>query len=280
MTKGVLGIILCPMLEDELLYSISKDGDIEHLILLDNEYCGSIRKKMDSRGIKYELVPEKQFDDGKVDFDMEAYNVVIKCNNLALHAEPSELKDHLTLQMIAMQSKADVTGMYYGMCGIIGWDVSKWAKEKAFKPVLVFRGDDGEVCDDCVAVAIGGASNYRRFIKRYTGIFFLTPAIANNWQDFIMAGDLAKGIGSVPKETLEMLGIHGEDDFMRWMFEVGHYEFMLKMNTGLEPELDFDSKAVEIGKKLNLKPIEIEDGWLTIATAESMYKSCKDAMPQ
>ena len=280
MTKGVLGLILCPMLEDELLYSISKDSDIGRIVLLDNEYCGSIRKKMDSRGIGYELVPEKQFDDGKVDFDMDIYNIVIKTNNLALHAEPADLKDHLTLQMISMQTVADVTGMYYGMCGNHGWDVTAWAKERSFKPIFVFRGDDGEVCDDCVAVAIGGASNYRRFIKRYTGIFFLTPAIANNWKDFIMAGDLGKGLGSVPEETLEALGIHGQEDFMRWMFEVGHYEFLLKMNTGLDPELDFDSKAEEIGKALNLKPIEIEDGWITISTAEALYKNCKDAMPQ
>ena len=280
MTKGVLGLILCPMLEDELLYSLSRDKDIGRIVLLDNEHCGSIRRKMESRGIRFDVVPEKTFDDGKLELDPNIYNIVIKTNSLGLHAEPEELKDHLTLQMISMQTNADVTGLYYGMCCKHGCDVSKWAKERAFKPIFVFRGDDGEVCDDCVAVAIGGASNYRRFIKRYTGIFFLTPAIANNWKDFIMAGDLVKGLGSVPDETLEMLGIHGQEDFMRWMFEVGHYEFLLKMNTGLDPELDFDSKAEEIGKKLNLKPIEIEDGWITISTAEALYRDCKQAMPE
>ena len=280
MAKGVLGLIMCPMLEDELLYALSRDSDVGRVVLLENEYCGSIRRKMESRGIRFETVPEWEFDNGMVEFDRDIFNVVIKANDLALHAEPADLRAHLTQQVIDMQPNADVIGMYYGICGNHGWDISSWAKEQGYKPVFVFRGDDGEVCDDCVAVAIGGASNYRRFIKRYTGIFFLTPAIAANWKDFIMAGDTAKGLANVPDETLEELGIHGQEDFMRWLFEVGHYEFVLKMNTGLNPELDFDAKAEEIGKALNLKPIQIEDGWLTLNTAESLYANCKGAMPQ
>ena len=280
MAKGVLGLIMCPMLEDELLYALSRDSDVGRVMLLENEYCGSIRRKMESRGIRFETVPEWEFDNGMVEFDRDIFNVVIKANNLALHGEPADLRAHLTQQVVDMQPNADVIGMYYGICGNHGWDISAWAKEQGYKPVFVFRGDDGEVCDDCVAVAIGGASNYRRFIKRYTGIFFLTPAIAANWKDFIMAGDTAKGLANVPDETLEELGIHGQEDFMRWLFEVGHYEFVLKMNTGLNPELDFDAKAEEIGKALNLKPIQIEDGWLTLNTAESLYANCKGAMPQ
>ena len=280
MAKGVLGLIMCPMLEDELVYALSKDSDIGRIVVLENEYCGSIKRKLDGRGVKYDTVPEKDFDGGKVDFDCSIFNIVIKANDLALHAEPPLLKEHLTLQVISMQVHADVIGMYYGICGNHGWDISAWARENSLKPVFVFRGDDGEVCDDCVAVAIGGSSNYRRFIKRYTGIFFLTPAIAGNWQDFIMAGDSAKGLSNIPDETLEALGIHGQEDFMRWLFEVGHYEFLLKMNTGLEPGMDFDGEAERIGKALNLKPIEIEDGWLTLNTAESLYRNCKEAMPQ
>lgn len=275
MIKGILGLIVCPMLEDELLYSISKDQDICRIVLLENEHCGSIRKKMDQRGIKYETVLEKYFDEGRVPFDRSVYNIVIKMNNLGLHAEPADLKEHVTKQVRAIQDYVDVVGLYYGICGNHGWDITEYCRENGLKPAVIFRGDDGEICDDCVAVAIGGASNYRRFIKRYTGIFFLTPAIANNWEDFIMAGDLAKGIGSVPEDTLEALGIHGREDFMRWMFEIGHYEFMLKMNTGLDPNIDFDAKAEMIGKKLNLKPIEIEDGWITINTAEAIYRDCK-----
>ena len=56
--------------------------------------------------------------------------------------------------------------------------------------------------------------------------------------------------------------------------------YIASCRAALNPELDFDTKAEEIGKALNLKPIQIEDGWLTLNTAESLYANCKGAMPQ
>ncbi len=279
MVKGVLGIILCPMLEDELLYSLKKDRDIDRIVLLQNRFSALTHDKMKKRGIEFEYLPEEAFDQGRMEFDRSIYNVVIKCNDLALHAEPPKLKDHITQQVRDIQPLVDAVGLYYGICGNFGWDIVEWARKEGLKPTSVFRGDDGKVCDDCVAVAIGGSTNYNRFIKRYTGIFFLTPAIANNWEVFVMAGDSAKALESIPKETLADLGIHNQMDFMRWMFEVGHYENLLKMDTGLDPDLDMDKRADEIGKMLNLKPIQIEDGWLTLSTAEAIYADCKSHMP-
>lgn len=275
MVKGTLGIIYCPMLEDELLYSLGRDDEIDRIILLANPFCQSLREKMDSRGLEYEYVPEEGFDQGRLPIDHEQFTIILKANDLALHAEPAKLKAHIEKQVTDIQPYVDALGLYYGMCGNFGWDIAQWCRDMGYKPTSVFRGEDGIVCDDCVAVAIGGSSMYKKLVRRYTGMFFMTPAIVGNWRAFISAGELGKELQNIPKETLEELGITSEEDYMRWMFELGHYEHSLIIDTGLGDTEKFLAKCDEVSQALNLKPITIEDGWVTLHPAEAIYAECR-----
>lgn len=279
MAKGVLGIIICPMMNDELLHYICNDPDVARTIILDNDFSSDLKAKMDSRGHHYELIPESDFYNGRVVFDRNVLNIVIRSNNLALHAEPKDLKRYVEEEIEAIQPFVDALGLYYGLCGNYGWDLTEWATRMGYKPVAVFRGTDGKVVDDCVAVVVGGSDRYLQLEKRYTGMFYLTPAIADNWIEFVSAGDLGKQLANIPKETLEELGIFSDLDYMRWMFEIGHYQHILKMDTGLEDSERFNRKAEEIGKVLNLKPIDIESGWITLQSAEGIYTQCKKNLP-
>lgn len=275
MTKGTLGIIICPMNDDHLIYSICNDRDVGRLVLLDNEFSGMIRSKLEKKGVKFELIPEKDFDEGEVEFDPEIFNVVIKTDDLALHAEPQELRAFVEKQVIDIQPLVDAVGLYFGLCGNYGWDATQWAKDNGYKPTAVYRSMDGKVCDDCVAIAIGGTERYKKLEKQYVGMFYLTPAIADNWDDFMGAGDMGKQLKSIPRETLEELGIHNQNDYMRWMFELGHYQYILKIDTGLADTKRFDSMADDIGRLLNLRPIVPKEQWATIECAEALYAECK-----
>ena len=279
MTKGVLGIIICPMMNDQLLHCVCNDPEVSRIVVLENGFSSDLKAKMESRGRSYELVPESDFYAGKVEFDRNVLNVVIRSNDLALHAEPKDLKVYIEKEVEEIQPFVDALGLYYGICGNYGWDITAWAAEKGYKPTAVFRGMDGKIVDDCVAVVIGGSDRYLQLEKTYTGMFYLTPDIAGNWVEFINAGDIGKQLDNIPRETLEELGIHSDTDYMRWMFEIGHYEYILKIDTGLGDSEKLNQKAVEIGKALNLKPIDIEDGWVTLYCAEGIYAQCKKNLP-
>ena len=275
MTKGVLGIIICPMNDDYLIHSICTDKEVGRIVLLANQYSDRIKTKLEAKGAKFDVFPEYYFDMGNVKFDRDILNVVIKANDLALHAEPKDLKEHVEKQITSIQPLVDAVGLYYGLCGNFGWDITEWCKEKGFKNTAVFRALDGRVCDDCVAIAIGGTEKYKKLEREYMGMFYVTPAISDNWEVFVGAGDLGKQLKSISKETLEGLGIHSEQDYMRWLFELGHYENILMIDSGLGNKEVFENQVAEMGRTLNLKPIRCAEGWATLECAESLYNECK-----
>ena len=137
--------------------------------------------------------------------------------------------------------------MYYGMCGNYGMDLSKWAEEHLSIPVTTFRDCNGRVCDDCVGVAVGGLSGYQHLIKDYTGVMLLTPAVATNWEDFLGASDMAKG--------LDVLGPGDKREQMRWLLEMCGYtsEVMIDTGLGIVSEEEFEKSAKDMSDSLGLK---------------------------
>lgn len=276
MTSGTLGIIACPMLENELVHSLKKDDETKNIYVIETEYCGSLKRKLSVSGIPFELLSEKEFFSGGYEISSSLFNIVIKMNNLGLHAEPKDLKAFVEKQIEEFQSYIDVLGVYYGLCGNYGWDVTSWCESKGYKPTVVFRDEGGRVCDDCVGVCVGGGPRYLDLEKTYTGMLYVTPAIASNWRDFLAAGDIMKGIDSMNRiESLRELGIRTPDDYMRWMFEVCGYKNMVQIDNGLCDRDEFDKHIDEMSKNLNLSIIQVESGWATLQPAEDLYTACK-----
>ena len=222
MVKGTLGIIGCPILEDEIIYSIIREKDDKKVYLVDTEPSYTLKKKMESKGIPFTTVSEWDLDNGYAEIDRKnQFNIVIVMNNLALHKEPKDLRSALENQMKQYQGQFDTIALYYGMCGNAGWDVSKWASDSLSVPVFVFRDKNEEVCDDCIGVAVGGHSKYYEFVKKHAGMFFVTPAIAENWGDYAKELNFTKGF--------EVLGI----TTVKEVFEVFGYKKAVKIDTGL-----------------------------------------------
>lgn len=278
MTNGTLGIIACPMLEDEMLWSLRNDKEEKHIFLADNEHKDSTQSKLEFWHMPYKLIPEDDLMNGN--FPKEGYTVAILMNDLALHAEPKDLMKKIEDQVTQMSGAVDAIACYYALCGNYGWDISAYAKENGLKPTAVFRDHTGRVCDDCVGVAVDGGENYLKLEKTYTGMFFVTPAIAHNWKVFVGAGVDAKAVLSVDKEVLESLGITDEDSYCRWLLELGHYQNYVVMDTGLETSREqFDKDMENFEKSTYLKPIVIGDGWLSLKPAEGLYRDAKASLP-
>lgn len=269
MTKGILGVIACPMLEDELIYSLSKDPEDKSVFVLETPYNGSLKRKLELNHVGFETMDEWEFMNSNVGLDRERFNVVIKMKNLALHAEPKVLMEDLQNDLTMIQGRVDAVAMYYGMCGNYGMDLTKWASENLKMPVATFRDCNGRVCDDCVGVAVGGLAGYQHLIKDYTGVMLLTPAIATNWEDFLGASDMAKG--------LDVMGPGDKKQQMKWLLEMCGYtsEVMLDTGLGIVPQEEYDRAAKDMSDTLGLKILHAGDKYTDHGPMERIYAESK-----
>ena len=55
MAKGILGIIICPMLDDNLVYSLDKDPEEKDIVLVDTGNQCPIVRKLERHGIPYRI---------------------------------------------------------------------------------------------------------------------------------------------------------------------------------------------------------------------------------
>ena len=266
MTKGILGAIVCPMLEDELIHSLSTDPEEKSVYVIDTPYNGSLKRKLEYYDVPFTEIDEFDFLNHGADIDRDRFNVVIKSKNLGLHAEPKVLMDDLQNELVMIQGRVDAVAMYYGMCGNYGWDLTEWGKEHVSFPIEVFRDCNGRVCDDCVGVSVGGLDGYLRLIKEFTGVLLVTPAVATNWEDFLGASDMAKGMDIFPGDKNEK---------MRTLLHMCGYENAVQIDNHLEPRDEFDRATKEMCDALELKVLQADPSYIDTGPMERLYSTSK-----
>jgi hypothetical protein len=268
MVSGTMGIIGCPMLEDEIVYSLCRDKDKKNIFVVDTPNSITFKRKLEQRGIPFSTVDEWEFNNGFCSLGREdEFNVVVILNKLGLHSEPKLLKSTLEDQLIFHQNHFDSIALYYGMCGNAGWDATKWASDKFRTPVFTFHDKNGDVCDDCIGVAVGGHSRYCDFVRKYTGMLLVTPAVAGTWKDYSKELDFLKGF--------EVLDIHS----VREVFAFYGYKNAVRIETGLEPSREeFDAGCKGLAEETGLVFIDAEPGSADIFPAEKIYRDTKDAV--
>lgn len=282
MTKGVLGIIGCPMLDDNLVYSISKDPEEKRITIVDNEYDATIRRKLDAKGIPYELI---NWDDVVVGRFVPSggFDILILMINLGLHSKPELLKSTVEEYTKWMHPRVDAIGFYLGTCGNYNWNIPKWCAENGYGRGAMFCDKEGNLCDDCVGVAISGGPRYLQMQKTYPGHFYLFPAMATNFDDFMNAdqADTAATEESLTDEVREVLGIEpGRDGYLRWLLQLGGYEYILKIDTGLGSKEQFDADVLKVAERTHLKIKNAEAGWGDLGPTDALYDRCKSMLSQ
>lgn len=266
MTSRILTVIGCPILEDELIYSIMNDEEEKDIRIVKTEPSKSLVRKLDRNKIPYDVIDEDEIlEKGITDSDYE-FSIIIKMLDMALHRKPKELRERIEEETIRFSKLSGAIALYYGMCGNYGWDVTKWAEEKGLCPVIVFRDRKGNVCDDCVAVAVGGTDKYRKLLKAHTGHMYFTPGVAVNWNDFMEAGVPSEGGWKNNKESL------------KWFFEQVNYDSVLQIDTGLGDYEEMRESVKEFADTYDFKIIEADDRWPDLYPAEKLYKDAKKAL--
>ncbi|AIZ56916.1 hypothetical protein Mpt1_c10480 [Candidatus Methanoplasma termitum] len=268
MLNGTMGIIGCPILEDEIIYSLSSDEDEKKIYIVDTPPSNTLKKKLHLKGIDFSTVDEWEFNNGFLNINREnGFNIVVYMNKLGLHKDPKFLRETLEGQLIQHQSKFDVIALYYGMCGNAGWDISNWASDNLDIPVFVFRDDNDEVCDDCIGVAVGGHFKYCNFVKKHTGMFFVTPAIAGNWGEYSEELNFTKGF--------EIMDIHT----VKEVFEIFGYTKAVRIDTGIGIKgEELDKGCERFSEITGLEFITAAPGSADLFPTERIYKDAKGSL--
>jgi hypothetical protein len=208
----VLSIIACEMLEDELVYVLSKDQNTARLILVENRECFRFVRKLKFENCQARLFPLDRIPFiltqmqspvsiqipnfilkfpflGKIHENMKEKNretitVVVNILRLGLHVDCDLLKSEIYRNMKEMADFSDGILLFYGNCGRSLRSLE--ADFKDFDCSLYFLKDEkGDIVDDCISVALGGNDTYAEVMQsgNGTGMFYLTPMWASSWKE-------------------------------------------------------------------------------------------------
>ena len=283
MTNGVLGLIACPMVDDNLVYSMKKDPEEKNILIVDNKNNTSIKAKLEKAGIGYSTVVWNDVLSNNVKLDHDKFTFLIYMTDLGLHAEPEVLKSTVESLATEMQPYVDAIGFYLGTCGNYEWSPAKWCEKKGYKPAATFCDKNGCLCHDCVGINIAGGPKYNEMQKKYVGHLYMFPAMASNWDEFNDAdsANSAASEDSLTPEMREVLGIEpGHDGYMRWLLSLGGYEYILKLDTGIGDRENFEKDLQKVAERTRLKIKEAEPGWVDLQPTDDLYAKCKSFLSQ
>jgi hypothetical protein len=278
MNDRVLGILMCPVFNDELLHNLTGDAEIDDIVVLTNQHTKDLCNRLDASGLTYRPIRESDFDPEGFRGTVRGFTVLIRTNSIGLHGDPSALKCMIEKQIEEMQPCIDVLGAYYCQCGNDSWDVSEWCRSMGYRPAFTYRGDDGYVCQDCVGVAFGSNGRYMDIRARYGNVFYFIPAIANRLEDFASSGAMGFTLENISEDLREQFGIRADLDIIRWLVRKGGIEYSLKVDTGLTDSAEYDRMFLKRSEELGLNPIRLDEGLVTLDAVDSLYENCKRAL--
>jgi len=278
MAKGILGIIICPMLGDNLVHSLGADPEEKDVVLADTGSQGPIARKLGEYGIPYSISDWGGILSGDAAFDRSRYTVLVYALDLGLHARPDVLRDRVESLTRDMQHVVDAIGYYIGTCGNEGWDLPAWCSGMGFKPSATFRDLHGNLCPDCVGVNIAGGPRYLELMERYPKHIYVFPAFAVNKEEFNAANNAASeaAMASLDEGTLKELGIEpGPNAYERWLLRSGGYEYYLRIETGLGDREEFEAALEELRKTSGLLERVPDEEWGSLQPTDDLYAECK-----
>ncbi len=205
----VLSIIACGMLEDELVHVLSKDCELQQLIVVENRDSSGFVRKLRLRN----LTPRIVFLDrvpmllkGRSDPDSgapaglfscfpllrrlcrkrkpaEKVSVVVNLLSLGLHSDLEILKAEVYRNVREMASFSDRILVFYGTCGRALGKLEEDLSNLGC-PLFFLKDRNGETIEDCISLALGGNEAYARAMTEFrgTGTIYLTPMWASSWK--------------------------------------------------------------------------------------------------
>ncbi|WP_407282611.1 hypothetical protein V7O61_04495 [Methanolobus sp. WCC1] len=91
----VLSILSCKILQDELVWLLGNDAEIDNVLIVDNGNISEFTEKLDEQRTTYEIVAFEKMPGILEDADEGKLTVVVNIRELALHMVPKKLKSEV-----------------------------------------------------------------------------------------------------------------------------------------------------------------------------------------
>ena len=201
----VLSIIACEILEDELVYILSKDLEIKRLFVVENRNSLRLAKKLKSENLKllmfssdklYPIVSEinrkslgnfmrmfSSFPFFKKIYDVilnkkkkPELTVVVNLLRKDLHSDTDLLHSEVYLNAKEMSKISNGILLFYGKCGFSSEKVQAELQQLDC-PIYFLRDEGRNIVDDCISVALGGNEIYTKTMLSGNGkgAIYATP---------------------------------------------------------------------------------------------------------
>lgn len=287
----VLSIIACEMLEDELVYIISKDESLNKLLVVENRQCFRFVRKLRSKNCHHRLFPLdkvsfflKEINTplsvkipnilvrvpfvGKVLKNMKSKNeeiitVVVNILRLDLHIDCEVLRSEICRNIREMANFSDGILLFYGNCGhslrSLGDDF------KNLGCSLYFLKDGNEdIVDDCISVALGGNDVYAEVMQSGNGIgmLYLTPMWASSW-------------GKMKNKSSDTASF--DKSFLKNPLYKKMYKKVVKISNEISNGEEFDTNITNFSRTFDMGIVEIK-GSMEIARKsylDAKHQVCK-----
>lgn len=253
----VITIIGCKMFEDEIMHLLENDPEIEEVLVVENEDCGGIMKKIAEAGLKYKVLPPEEIP--KKSAGKKSLTLIVYMLELALHAIPENLKKTVYSKVELMAPCSDGILLFYGLCGNVLGDIEEDFKALDCR-VCILKEENGEIVDDCIGAVLGGRKQYLEALKSFRGVgtFFLTPMWAVNWREMVRTAGLSQNPDDITMS--------------KFVFDYAGYKRVAKVNTGLAYEKDFDAYVKEFSTLFDFEITDLEG---TLKLVENCYSKTK-----
>ncbi|MEM0448451.1 MAG: DUF1638 domain-containing protein [Methanomassiliicoccales archaeon] len=260
-SSGVLGVIGCPILEDELIYAISQDPDISRLYVV---ICDDSRNFLRKLGLIQNCPPVEIIDmQGIAEVVKgQGLRLLIIMKSMALHEDPQRLRQEVLSTLSQISPYCNSVLLFYGLCGN-AFRIHPSEDCREIKSVHILCDRQGRTVDDCIAAVLGGTDGYYNLLRKFPGVFYLTPAWAENWKEMITKMEITRGVEGQSLETL------------KWLFDLAGYRKALKLDTGLGDRAIFEEKVDEFVNTFGFEKLCSERELITLEVIDSSFSKAK-----
>jgi len=255
-----LGIVGCPILEDEIVHSVLRDTDIANVVVIENDDSRNLIRKLRKAGTKAKVTSINE--SALEDLPQGGFNLLVLMKSMALHEDPQVLRREVAKAVELIGPKCRSIMLFYGLCGNAFKHLPDIEAETKHQLTLL-TDEQGRPVDDCIAAVLGGTDGYYSLLKRYPGVFYLTPSWAENWRELIFRMELTRGVGK------------GDLSMLKWMFETAGYKKVLILDTGLGDREIFEEKVEDFVREFRFERASLEKEFITLEAVERSYDRAK-----
>lgn len=245
--EGALGILGCTILQEELLYVLSRDEEIRNLVVLGGAPGETFHQRARELlpGLAHSLIP---CDDLEAVEALEGFTVVVDIKETSLHRDPKAFREEVRCICRALREHVGSILLFFGLCRNALWKMHEFSNELGV-PIMILEDREGHEVDDCFGAVMGGRRIYLKHILEHRGTLFIIPGYADHW---------ARKLGS--KDVTGALEAYND---LRFVFERLGYDKILRIDTHLGDQADFERKVSTFSNLFNMR-LSSEEGDLSV----------------